>query len=289
MRLLRWLGFLALAASPFASAAAAGAIASGCNACTEAQYAQVARNLHNGNWIVYDLANNRLRKYAVTSEPAAGGGLTYFADPIAVASTDQTRFNLVRNLWNVNLHSLAYHRGVNAIDMRGVSGNTNNANGYDTILDSAIQHDMTQCMMTRCDLNAQQQVSETVARDFISVLNDVNGIFFKDNPISFTMTVTMNDGSTATFEWKATAAAPVLVQVNNSSGAAIPMTVNQLGNPQPPYGNRYDFYDHQSDLPSFVNYLQERFNISVTAGGTWRMSCGSVSGSPGVTCRFIPR
>ena len=288
MKLFQVLGFVALAAAPVGSAIAAGALASGCTGCTEAQYAQVAHNLHNGNWVVYDFANNHLRKYSVTSEPAAGGGLTYFADPIGVTAAEQARFDLARPLWNVHLHSLAYHRGIHASDMNGVQLKSNTGNGYDVILDGGIQHDMIQCMMTRCDLDPAQQVNETVARDFITLMNDVNGIVFKDHPISFTLTVTMNDGSTATFEWKA-GSAPVLTEVTNSSGTPIPQTVSQLGNPQSPYGNRYDFDGHHEDLPNFVNYLQERFNVSVTAGGTWKMSCGSVSGSPGVVCRFIPR
>lgn len=291
-RILLGLILLALFIVPMGSAFAAPT-AYNCQGCTEAQYrsAALGRAPASRPFVyIYDFTNNNLRKYEVSSEPAAGGGQQYFVDPATPSNAESTTFSLAQEVWSRhgrNTLSLLVDVDTHVGNMQNLPQRTRNSEAYGVLGTSAYQSDLFNCIKAGC-YDPAMQGDPVVVSNMKQILNMGAALIFKDHLLDLKVTVTMDNGSTIVIEWKPPAE-PVVTIARDANGNAIPPDKHKFEDPSSPYGHAYDFSQDHADLQRFID-LARTYGATVnSSGGSWRMSCGSVSGSPGYTCVMIPR
>jgi hypothetical protein len=264
-----------------------------CQGCTEAQYRSTALSRAPANRpfvYIYDFANNNLRKFEVSSEPTTSGGQQYFVDPVAPSNAELTTFSLAQEIWSRhgrNTLSLAVEVDTHVGNMQNLPQRTRTSEAYGVLRTSAYQTDLFSCIKAGC-YDPAMQGDPVVIANFRAIVNEGAALVFKDHIMDLKITVTMDNGSQVVIDWKPPAE-PVVIIARDANGNAIPPDKHRFEDPSSPYGHDYDFSQDHADLQRFIDLARAYGAIVRSGGSSWRMSCGSVSGSPGYTCQMVPR
>lgn len=248
--------------------------ASRCNACSDEQFEQRAIGLGLGTRYLYDFPGRQLRAFAVTREPAPGGGFVYSAVEQLVSAEYMTYFNKVtdyrQRYGNLKL--------VVTVNLANVPGPHSNMSVYDLYNRAGAEASLGRWLAA---FIASQAVNSEAGQRMIDIQRDVSQVRLQDDPVTAKIFVNFKNGR-AEFE----------LSNNGSSCRLLPDTASDSDdNPIP--GGRGHFSELPYSFPggrTSSNYqefmaLVQRLGIPVGSGsGMW--ACTAVEGV-GESCRLV--
>lgn len=248
--------------------------ASRCNACSDEQFEQRAIGLGLGTRYLYDFTGRQLRAFAVTREPAPGGGYIYEAVEQAVPVEYMTYFNKVSD-YRQRHGTLKLVVTVNLANVPGPHGNMS---VYDLYNRAGAEASLGRWLAA---FIASQAANSDAGQRMIDIQRDGSQVRLQEDPVSAKIFVNFKNGR-AEFE----------LSDNGASCRLLPDTASDSDdNPIP--GSRSRFSDLPYSFPggrTSSNYqefmaLVQRLGIPVGSGsGMW--ACSAVDGV-GESCRLV--
>jgi len=247
-----------------------------CNSCTEAQYQTTAYNdavaAHQatGYTYVYDMNFNHFRKYAVEREPAGNGTYTYTVYPVTPTVTESNNFATYRAEIVANGGSSTFF---------GISHNSDsgfpihNVTSEDVVWTSSYRNQIASYLTTP----GSDVALNAGALTLDAVFNLVAYIVLKNDAISVTTTVYMDDGGQLVFQWTVGQLVATLTSAMDADMNDIPLDKGHVP-------GQYIF--NHNEGPNFVNYLNARWgsNIPVCVNGT--LACTG-DGNTNFSCAWV--
>jgi len=242
---------LAIQFASLANASAGPAYATACNGCTSLAAKNAAASIGSffrpdlprssgylGFVYVYDFNAGTIDEYGISSNDKHGltAWLTGSA-PIAIQNSFSTQRNAI--LGNHNSPALVFNDS--SSNYPGTFP-VPNASAIDVVQTGAYQNYISNWMSSSAVNNAW------------SVVNAASSLVLKDQPITFTVTFTLSDGSKIVMEFKAGDTKWTLIAAYDQNLNSIPFVIGQVT-------GRYIFPRGGSE--PFGNYLHERFGLDI--------------------------
>lgn len=225
-----------------------------CYACTNAQFESKAASIANtqryGYIYLYNLQDGDFRKYHVEAEPIYGG-YEYFADEVTPSSTEQASWDDAAQAISNNGGSSTFVSRVSASD----SGFPDpGVNAFDVASTAAYVKDISDWIQTGY---ASHSKFVTDQEDTIAAITAiVSQILLQQNPITITVIVALNDGSSIYMFWQAGYVEYVLTKAYDKSNNPVPLTYNSVA------PNNYIFRNGDNG-GNLGDYLNNRFDIGI--------------------------
>ena len=240
---------LALQTACSVQAATGSAYAISCNGCDSRSAKLAAQSIaplfrhdpsrgYLGYVYVYDFNIGNIDEYGIQSNEKHG--LTAWlmgSAPIDI----QNDFSMQRNAILANRNSPNFVFNDTSSNYPGAFP-VPDASAIDIVQTSAYQNYISNWMSSSASKNAW------------SVVNAVSSLILKDQPITFTVTFTLDDGSKIVMEFKAGETKWTLIAAYDQNLNTIPFTIDQVT-------GRYIFPRGGSE--PFGNYLHERFGLDI--------------------------